>query len=284
MNEQTTGAGVRPGSAVIGAPDWVEIPGGPFTMGFDEVRPDGRPLAAYPAHRVEVDTFRISRTPVTVAEFAAFVAATGYATTAEQSGASYVWVGGEDTTTPDQDHLWFNLAGASWRRPRGPESDVAGKQDHPVTHVTLPDCLAYCEWSGTRLPTEAEWEKTSRGTDARPYPWGEAAPEPDVCNHSMFVGDTTPVGTYPDAAGPYGVDDIAGNVWEWVGTKWHLFPYDENKPPRVVVTKNGTFELGTVRGGSFYNNCDPRGTAAWVRVYSHPLYSSYDIGFRVCAR
>jgi len=253
-------------------------------MGSDTHRPDGKPCAAYPAHKVDVGAFRIARRLVTVAEFARFVADTGYRTTAESKGSSWVWLGGEDTTTPDQDHLWFDLPGASWRTPRGPDSGVESKDDHPVTHVTLPDCEEFCRWSGTRLPREAEWEKAARGTDAREYAWGEAEPTPTVCNHSMFVGDTTPVGTYPDAAGPYGVDDIVGNVWEWMATKWHLFPYDENKPPRVVVTRDGAVELGTVRGASFFNNCSPGGCASWVRVYSHPLYSSYDIGFRVCAR
>lgn len=263
--------------------EWVTVQGGSFIMGADEMRADGKPLAAYPAHVVEVDTFHIARRPVSVCDFGRFIAETGYVTIAERAGKSYVWLGGEDITTPDQDHLWFNLEGASWRAPRGLGSDVAGKGEHPVTHVALPDCLAYCEWSGTRLPREAEWEKAARGIDGRRYAWGDSPPESSRCNHSMFVGDTTPIGRYPDAAGPYGVDDIAGNVWEWMGTKWHRFPYDESKRPRQVVTKDGSFDLGTVRGGSFFNNCDPRGIAAWVRVYSHPLYTSYDIGFRVCA-
>lgn len=279
-----SGSGGRGCSGLAELYEWVTVPGGPFVMGADEIRADGKPLAAYPAHVVDVGAFRMARRPVSVGDFARFVEETGYVTVAEREGASYVWLGGEDTTTPDQDHLWFNLAGASWRAPRGAGSDVTGKDDHPVTHVALPDCQAFCDWSGTRLPREAEWEKAARGPDGRPYAWGGASPTPASCNHSMFVGDTTPIGSYPGAAGPYGVDDIAGNVWEWMGTRWHLFPYDEDKPPRRVLTKRGPVELATVRGGSFYNNCDPRGIAAWVRVYSHPLYTSYDIGFRVCAR
>jgi formylglycine-generating enzyme len=266
------------------AVDLVTIPGGPFIMGADGMRADGRPEASYPAHEVRVEEFRISRTPVSVAEFTRFVEATGYVTTAERAGGSWVWLGGEDITTPDQDHLWVEVKGASWRHPRGEGSDLAGKDDHPVTHVSRYDCLEYCGWSGTRLPTEAEWEKAARGTDGRPYVWGDAAPTPEHCNHSMFVGDTTPIGRFPDAAGPYGLDDIVGNVWEWVSTNYHKFPYDETKPARRIRTPDGVVELGVVRGGSFYNNCSPSGTAAWARVYSHPIYSSYDIGFRVCAR
>jgi sulfatase modifying factor 1 len=280
---ETTMSGERPSSTATAPDHWVTIPGGPFIMGSDVVRADGQPLAATPAHTVHVDTFRIARRPVSVSDFARFVAETGYQTTAERAGRSWVWLGGEDTTTPDQDHLWFDLHGASWQHPRGPDTSVADKADHPVTHVSRHDCLAYCEWSGTRLPTEAEWEKAARGTDGRTYAWGDTPPTPTVCNHSMFVGDTTPIGMYPEAAGPFGLDDIVGNVWEWTSTGWHRYPYDESKPIRTIVTKTGRVELGVVRGGSFYNNCDPRGIPVWVRVYSHPDYSSYDIGFRVCA-
>ena len=265
------------------AVDLVTIPAGPFTMGADDVRADGRPEASYPAHEVHVEEFRIARTPVSVAEFTRFVEATGYVTTGERAGGSWVWLGGEDITTPDQDHLWVEVAGASWRHPRGEGSDLTGKDEHPVTHVSRYDCQEYCRWSGTRLPTEAEWEKAARGTDGRPYVWGDAAPTPQHCNHSMFVGDTTPIGRFPDAAGPHGLADIVGNVWEWVSTNYHKFPYDEAKPARRIQTPDGVVELGVVRGGSFYNNCSPSGTAAWARVYSHPVYSSYDIGFRVCA-
>lgn len=263
--------------------NWATIPGGSFIMGSDAIRSDGKPSASFPAHTIDIDTFRIARKPVSVRDFARFVDETSYVTTAERSGGSWVWVGGEDITTPDQDHLWIQIDGASWRSPRGPGSDVTDKADHPVTHVSLADCLKYCAWSGTRLPTEAECEKAARGSDGRPYSWGDNAPTPSVCNHSMFVGDTTPIGAYPDAAGPFGLDDIVGNVWEWASTGWHLYPYDETKPVRTVVTKKGTVKLGVVRGGSFYNNCSPAGTGAWVRLYSHPEYSSYDIGFRVCA-
>lgn len=280
MTESTAS---RQYSTVMAEDYWVSIPGGPFVMGADDVRADGKPLAAFPAHTVEVEPFRMARRPVTVGDFARFVDETSYATFAERAGRSWVWVGGEDTTTPDQDDLWLQMDGASWRCPRGPGSAVAEKADHPVTHVVYEDCLAYCEWSGTRLPTEAEWEKAARGTDARTYPWGDTPPTPTVCNHSMFVGDTTPVGRFPDAAGPYGVDDIVGNVWEWTSSGWHTYPFEKDRLAKTITTKLGTFELRVIRGASFYNNCSPGGTAAWVRVYSHPEYSCYDIGFRVCA-
>ncbi len=260
---------------------WVTVPGGPFIMGSDEPRPNDRPSASAPAHTVDVDTFRIARGPVTVTEFARFTAETGYVTTAERSGQSWVWHGGEDITTPDQDHLWRPTEGAWWRSPRGPGSDVADKGDHPVTHVSYLDCLEYCRWSGTRLPTEAEWEKAARGTDGRRYTWGDSAPTPSSANHTMHVGDTTAIGTYPDAAGPYGAQDMAGNVWEIMGTGYHRYPYDGHKV-KIMTIKDRKVHLGVIRGGSFYNNCDPRGVLIWVRIYNLPEYSCYDMGFRVC--
>jgi sulfatase modifying factor 1 len=263
---------------------WVTVPGGPFTMGSDERREDGKLTASGPAHTIDVPEFRIARHLVTVREFARFVAETGYVTTAETVGQSWVWIGDPAVIVPDQDHFWKAVDGVTWRAPHGPESTVDDKDDHPVTHVSFLDCLAYCEWSGTRLPNEAEWEKAARGTDGRSYPWGEEDPTAEDCNHTMNVGDTTPVGAYPRAAGPYGVEDIAGNVWELMSNGYHRYPFDESKAAKVIKTRAGEIELGVIRGGSFYNNCDPRGCKAWVRIYNLPDYSCYDMGFRVCAR
>lgn len=259
---------------------WVEIEAGPFTIGMDELK-NGRHEPWSPAHVVEVDAFSIARTPVSVAEFARFVAETSYATTAEQVGHSWCWVGGKDDETPGQEHLWLKIDGASWKAPRGAGSDVSKKADHPVTHVSYTDALAYCVWSGARLPTEAEFEKAARGTDGRIYPWGNTQPSPDSCNHSMLVGDTTPIGAFPDAAGPHGLADIAGNVWEWSATAWHTYPYLSSEP-RVVTTKAGSFELGVVRGGSFFNDCAPRWVSPVTRCYALRDYSCFDLGFRVC--
>lgn len=271
------------GSTETSAHDWVIIPAGPFVMGDNNLRKDGRPTASFPAHEVYVDNFRIARRPVSVSDFARFVDATSYRTTAELAGASWVWLGGEhDRQEPEKDLRWFEVAGASWRHPAGADSDVAAKAEHPVTHVSRTDCLEYCRWSGTRLPTEAEWEKAARGTDERLYPWGNTPPTASICNHSMNVGDTTAIGTYPEASGPFGLEDVAGNVWEWTSTGWHRYPFDKNKT-RTIMTKHGARELGVIRGGSFFNDCDPGGVAATARVYSLLDYSSYDVGFRVCS-
>ena len=115
---------------------------------------------------------------------------------------------------------WEEINGADWAHPRGPESDVRAKQDHPVTCVSWNDAVAFCKWAVVRLPTEAEWEKAARGTDGRIWPWGDREPNSGVCNFNMTVGDTTPVGRYPDGKSPYGLLDVAGNVWEWTSSLW----------------------------------------------------------------
>lgn len=280
MTEMT--AGVLSADA-FPADYWVTVPGGPFTMGSDEKREDGKYTASGPAHTVDVPGFRIAKYPVTVREWARFAEATGYETTAERKGRSWVWIGDPAVIVPDQDHLWKEIDGATWRTPRGADSTVDGKDDHPVTHVSFQDVLAYCEWSGTRLPNEAEWEKAARGTDGREYTWGDTDPTAQDCNHTMNVGDTTPVDAYPRAAGPYGAADLAGNVWEIMSNGYHRYPFGADKPAKVIKTREGRIELGVIRGGSFYNNCDPRGCKAWVRIYNLPDYSCHDMGFRVCA-
>ena len=250
-------------------------------MGTDTTLPDGTPRFESPAHIVHVDTFEICIAPVSVREFARFVVATAYVTTAERTGSSWVWQGDPRVRESGQDHLWFDLAGASWAHPRGPDSDVSSKADHAVTHVSYADCLAYCEWTGCRLPTEAEWEKAARGTDGRPYTWGETPPHPSICNYSMNAGDTTPIGSYPDSQSPFGLHDAAGNVWEWTSSPWARYPFGQNEAQKIA-TRFGTLELGVLRGGSFFNDFDDEGIFVYQRLYTLPHYTSYDVGFRVC--
>jgi len=222
--------------------EMVRVPAGVFLMG-DEKR------------EVSLDAFWIDRTPVTNAEFAQFVEATGYETTAERRGTGRAYQGG----------AWNDVKGADWRHPAGPKTDIQGLMDHPVVQVSWEDAKAYASWAGARLLTEEEWEKAARGADGRRYPWGEEF-DRSLCNSSESgIGTTTPVGKYsPGGDSPYGVADMAGNVWEWMGS-WR----DESQKRRVV------------RGGSWHD--DQRNVRAANRDVIGPSYANDLVGFR-CAR
>jgi sulfatase modifying factor 1 len=206
-----------------------------------------------------LEEYFIGKSPVTVAQWAAFVKATGYVTEAERQGTSW---GYDGSTQAD-------IKGANWQHPRGPGSDVSQKQSHPVTHVTWNDAVAFTEWAArisgreVRLPTEAEWEKAARGTDGREYPWGNEPPDETRCNHAKRALETTTVGKYsPLGDSPYGAQDMSGNVWEWTT------PYYSSLPFRVL------------RGGSFYWN--PYGVRTTDRsAHNDPSRHTDEIGFRV---
>ena len=241
----------------------VPVPAGEFLMGSDMAKDKLALDQELPQHRVFVDVFEIGKYPVTVAQFEAFVKATGHKTMAEKEGKGVAYTGS----------TWEWVQGADWRHPRGPKSDVSGKMDHPVTQVSWKDAVAFCDWLGARLPTEAEWEKAARGTDGRLYPWGATAPDKTRCNFSMNVGDTTPVGQYPDGASPYGALDMSGNVWEWTSSLWKGYKYDASDG-REDLTAAGSRVL---RGGSFLIN------AGFVRCASRlNVFWLGSLGFRVC--
>lgn len=275
-------------------PGMVWIPGGIFIMGTDETD-------AYdherPAHQVKVDGFWMDETEVTNEQFKLFVDATGYRTVAERKpvwedlrkqsppgtpappdsllvpGALVFTPPGQPVMLNDYSQWWRWLPGTSWKHPDGPGSTLEGKMKLPVIQVAYEDALAYCQWAGKRLPTEAEWEFASRGgARQQRYPWGS-----DLKLQGKFMANTfqgsfpnhnaaedgferlSPVKTFPPNA--YGLYDMIGNVWEWTSDWYHVDyfkqlarnavsinppgpekPYDPNEPYAIKrVSKGGSF-------------------------------------------
>lgn len=251
-------------------PGMVWIPGGEFSMGAAE--PGGADHShvgmlattdARPVHRVYVDGFFMDRTEVTNAEFARFVAATGYVTAAERAptraefpdAPAELLVAGSIVFTPPaapvplDNHLqwWAYRPGADWRHPEGPGSSIRGREQHPVVHIAYDDAVAYGRWSGKRLPTEAEWEFAARGgLSGAVYPWGsEFAPGGSMMTNSFqghfpdrndatdrFVA-TAPVASFPPNG--YGLYDVAGNVWEWMSDWYRADTYVQRAAGGFVV-------------------------------------------------
>jgi formylglycine-generating enzyme required for sulfatase activity len=220
--------------------EWVTVPAGEFTMGSNDSS-DEKPI-----HRVHLSAYQIARHPVTNAQYELFVKTTSYA------------------------------APRHWENGKIP----AGKENHPVMNVSWQDAQAFCGWAGVRLPTEAEWEKAARGTEERKYPWGNEPPTKELCNFGNLVGDTTPVGRYPKGASPYGVLDMAGNVWEWV-SDWYDKKYYSVSPgsnPQGPAT--GKYRV--LRGGSLNNN-DGNVRSAFRNYLVNPDLRLNLVGFR-CVR
>jgi len=226
----------------------VLIPGGTFIMGSDA---DYAYANEKPAHRVQVAPFFLDAKPVTNAEFARFVEATGYITVAEravdweelrkqvppgtprppdealQPGSLIFKPTDGPVDLRNMANWWHWTHGASWRHPEGPGSTIEGREDHPVVHVAWDDANAYAKWAGKRLPTEAEWEFAARGgmVDQR-YAWGDEEQPEDLYMVNRWTGEfpyhndgkdgfvgTSPVGSFP--ANGYGLFDMGGNVWNW---------------------------------------------------------------------
>lgn len=264
----------------------VRIEGGRFKMGSEDFRAEEAPV-----REVSVGGFWIDRHHVTNAQFRRFVAATGYVTRAEREGSgSFVFVRPREIRDlRDIGQWWRFVPGASWRRPQGPGSDLAGRDRHPVVHVAHEDAEAYAGWLGHRLPSEAEWEFAARGgLDGAAYAWGDTK-EPDakpraniwqgVFPHWNRLADdaigTTPVGCYPPNG--HGLHDMAGNVWQWTRDAWQgvgagdAAPRSGGDAPASRVIKGGSFLCAD-------NFCLRHRPAA--RQPGDALFGASHIGFR----
>ncbi|RAV17120.1 formylglycine-generating enzyme family protein [Mycolicibacterium sp. GF69] len=220
----------------------VELPGGTFRMGSTQFYPEEAP-----AHTVHLDAFAIDRHPVTNAQYAEFVAATGYRTVAEQplDPGLYPQASPDDlspgglvfrpTSGPvdlrDWRQWWQWMPGADWRHPFGPGSRIEDRLEHPVVQIAYTDAAAYARWARRRLPTEAEWEYAARGGTTTMYPWGEDVAPGGRLMANTWQGDfpyrntgaqgwvgTSPIGAFPPNG--FGLLDMIGNVWEWTTTRF----------------------------------------------------------------
>ncbi len=255
-------------------PGMVLVPGGHTNIGSEVGMPMERPV-----FRAKVKPFLMDVHPVTVAQFRAFVDATGYETEAETFGNAGVL----NTETGQ----WTLVDGATWDFPLGPASAPAG-DDHPVTQVSWNDAVAYSAWGGKRLPTEVEWEHAARGAknDSRPYAWGESLVEDGAIMANVWNGQfpvhnsgldgylmTSPVGTYGKTS--LGLTDMGGNVWEWTAD-WYR-PYSERHQP----FQPDAYSEKAQRGGSFL--CEPgwcHGYRVSARSHSTAESSLHHVGFR----
>lgn len=318
MNQRAAPAGARPccvPSASCGGPlpvadarvrgpgallaALLPLPGGRFRMGADGTEgyaADGEG----PSMEVDLAPFRIAACAVTNRQFAEFVRATRHVTDAERLGTSYVFylqvpeaLRNAARRSPSGLPWWVELEHACWQRPEGPGSHVHTRPDHPVVHVSWNDARAYCAWSGTRLPTEAEWEYAARGgLEGKRYPWGdELAPGGEAqCNIWQGEFPNAPAGDWRPGTMPaqcfrpngHGLYNVSGNVWEWC-EDWFSPDYFRD-PQARDTTRAAATGRKSMRGGSFLchaSYCNRYRVAA--RGSNTPASASSNCGFRVAA-
>ena len=230
----------------------VYIPPGEFTMGSNDYDVSEKQL-----HTVFLDGYWMGKNEVTVKQFGLFVEDERYITGAEKK------------------------EGIPWKNPGFKQDD-----NHPVVCVSWDDAWAYCKWLSHKkglsfkLPTEAQWEKAARGTDNRMYPWGNGEPDETLTNFDKRIGKTTPVGSYPYGASPYGLQDTAGNVWEWCNDWYEIDYYKDSPTKNPLGPESSSKKVRVQRGGSWnydagYLHCAFRGKGTPHRCFNI-------VGFRLC--
>lgn len=277
----------------------IYLQGGTFLMGTDDR--DGFPADGEgPVREVALDPFWVDPTTVTNAEFKKFIDETHYKTDAERYGWSFVFYGllseAMRNTHPQvaaQTPWWCAIPGATWDHPEGKDSEVIERMDHPVVHVSWNDAMAFCQWAGKRLPTEAEWEYAARGgLIQKKFPWGdELTPHGEQrCNiwqghfpdyNSLEDGylGTAPAKSFPP--NNFGLYNMSGNVWEWCND-W-FSPDFHQKDSRVNPKGPQSGQSRVIRGGSFlchHSYCNRYRVAA--RSSNTPDSTTSNMGFR-CA-
>lgn len=253
----------------------MQLAGGTFRMGSEAFYPEEAPC-----RDVKVGAFRIDIAPVTNAEFAAFVADTGYRTFAErppdprlypeldpamvQPGSAVFQPTAKPVPLDDYSQWWAFVPGANWRHPLGRDSGIEGLGDHPVVQIAYADAEAYAEWAGKSLPTEAEWEYAARGgLEGREYAWGDDLSPGGAILANIWQGlfpfasqkadgnyRTTPAGSFPPNG--HGLHDMMGNVWEWT-RDWYAAP--KGKPG--AKAGRSCCAIDNPRGATLNDSLDP---------------------------